>query len=127
MDERDIHKQKKKTETTVRRIENSEEISQEDAELIKKFNQHLKTVRSVKIDRRHFYLSRVSKIAKWVNKSFKGMEREDVKKIQVRIEEDEDYTEWTKHDNQLALKKYFKWLHKENSKTTHGKARPIPK
>lgn len=112
MDERDIHEREKRIEAVLSRIEDSEEIISENAEALKDFNTHLKTVRSVKTDRRHFYLNRVSKIAKWVDKPFSEFERDDVKEIQGRIEE-EDYSEWTKHDYLTALKKFFQWLHRD--------------
>lgn len=125
VDERDIHKRKRRIGTVLQRIKKSDEILQENAETIRQFNDHLKTVRSLKVDRRHFYLNRISTIAKWVEKPFKEMEKRHVKKIQARIEE-KDYTEWTKHDYLTALKKFFQWLHRDELDGYSWKSKDYP-
>ncbi|KXA95602.1 hypothetical protein AKJ36_00225 [candidate division MSBL1 archaeon SCGC-AAA259I07] len=125
VDERDIHGKKQSVKRVIEKIREDSEICSENAEIVQEFNRFLKSVRNVKVDRREFYLNKLSKLAKWADKPFREMEKEDIKKIQARIEE-EDYTEWTKHDYLTALKKFFQWLHRDETDNYRWKSQTYP-
>jgi len=67
------------------------------------FSEGLSTRRVLK------YLSSLSHIATMVPKQFNKVARQDIEKAVNRIETSE-YSEWTKHDYRVTIKKFFKWL-----------------
>lgn len=61
------------------------------------------------------YLCILSNIAKWLPKEFAKVTRADIEKLVNRIERS-GYAEWTKHDDRVTLKKFFRWLrHSEDT------------
>lgn len=56
------------------------------------------------------YLIQIRKIAEGLRKPFSELTKEDILDIVQKIERRKDYTEWTKHDYKLTLKKFFKFL-----------------
>ncbi|MFO7968047.1 MAG: tyrosine-type recombinase/integrase [Archaeoglobaceae archaeon] len=125
VDERDIHRTKGRLTSTLKHIEDSPEILEENVKTIKGFNDYLRALRSVNIDRRQFYIGRLSILAKWFDKPFMEATRDDILKIQGMIEEG-DYTEWTKHDYLLTLKKFFQWLYRDQLSHYHWKSTEYP-
>jgi len=67
------------------------------------FSQGLSSPRVLK------YLSHLSTIAPSFTKEFTRVTRADVEKVVRRIE-GSGYSEWTKHDYKITLKKFFRWL-----------------
>lgn len=67
------------------------------------FSEGLSTRRVLK------YLYTLSNIARWLPKEFVKVTREDIEKLANKIERS-DYSEWTKHDYRVTLKKFFRWL-----------------
>jgi len=55
------------------------------------------------------YLSTLSSIAGLLPKEFSKVTRADIEKLVKKIELSE-YSEWTKHDYRVTLKKFFRWL-----------------
>ncbi len=55
------------------------------------------------------YLSHLCTIAPAFSKEFTDVTRADVEKV-VRGIEKSDYSEWTKHDYKVTLKRFFRWL-----------------
>jgi len=55
------------------------------------------------------YVSTLSQIAKMFPKEFDKATRPDVEKLVNKIEL-ADYSEWTKHDYRVTIKKFFRWL-----------------
>jgi len=55
------------------------------------------------------YLSTLSSIAGLLPKEFSKSTRADIEKLVNKIELSE-YSEWTKHDYRVTLKKFFRWL-----------------
>jgi site-specific recombinase XerD/ribosomal protein L40E len=50
-------------------------------------------------------------ISNFLGKSYETATREDIENVARRLEES-DYSEWTKYDFRVALKKFWKWLRK---------------
>jgi len=57
------------------------------------------------------YLDTLGRIAKWLNKPFVDIQKEDLMSLVQKIES-EDYSDWTKHDYKLILKIFYRWLEK---------------
>jgi integrase/recombinase XerD len=57
------------------------------------------------------YLDTLGRIAKWLNKPFAEVQKEDLMSLVQKIESG-DYSDWTKHDYKLILKIFYKWLKK---------------
>jgi integrase len=55
------------------------------------------------------YTYNLPKIAKWLNKSFNDVTKDDMIKLIAKLEE-QPYTVWTKHDYKAIIKRFFKWL-----------------
>lgn len=67
------------------------------------FSEGLSTRRVLK------YLYTLARIATWVPKEFPETTREDIEHLATKIERS-NYSEWTKHDYRVTLKKFFRWL-----------------
>jgi site-specific recombinase XerD len=55
------------------------------------------------------YLYTLKRIAELLGKDFEAASKEDIKALVARIERS-DYSEWTKRDFRIALKKFYRWL-----------------
>lgn len=55
------------------------------------------------------YLTWLCSLAKWLRKDFDKVTKNDMVKLLGRIER-MNYSEWTKHDLKVTLKKFYKWL-----------------
>lgn len=62
------------------------------------------------------YLSSFVSINKHLDESFNKAEIKDFKKYVAWLE-NSDYSDWTKHDLKIILKKYLQWLGKEDNIT----------
>ncbi|MGD0784325.1 MAG: site-specific integrase [Sedimentisphaerales bacterium] len=67
------------------------------------FSEGLSTRRVLK------YLYTLARIATWVPKEFPEITRQDIETLVTTIERS-NYSEWTKHDYRVTLKKFFRWL-----------------
>jgi len=104
----DIHDQDKQLMGVLRRIESNKRILKTNKVTILKFynrllSENLSTARVV------YYLNRLSMIATWISKDFDKASKSDIEQIMRRVNE-MDYTEWTKKDYRVTLKKFYKWL-----------------
>lgn len=50
-------------------------------------------------------------ISRKLGKPFKGATKEDVKSFMTKLERG-DYSDWTKHDQKVILRRYMRWLGK---------------
>lgn len=57
------------------------------------------------------YMSTLSKLSELLKIDFEKAKRPDIEMVMNCIERS-DYTEWTKHDFKIALKKFYRWLRK---------------
>lgn len=104
----DIHKFKHKLESELEKIKKSEDICDENKKIILDFYRGC-VVQPLSIARTWKYLYHIQFIASFLRKSFKEVTKEDVIKFVEYIEK-KDWSLWTKHDNKVALKKFYKWF-----------------
>ncbi len=104
----DIHKFKHKLESELEKIKKSNDICDENRKIILDFHRDC-VVNGLSIARIWKYLYHMRFIAMFFKKSFKEVNKEDVIRFIEYIEKKE-YSLWTKHDNKIALKKFYKWL-----------------
>ena len=55
------------------------------------------------------YLNMLRKLGEWLGIPFTRAKKENIMEL-VRYIENQNYSEWTKHDYKVILKKFFKWL-----------------
>jgi integrase/recombinase XerD len=55
------------------------------------------------------YLCSLSKLAVFLNMDFDKAGRPDIERV-MNVIERSDYTDWTKHDFKITLKKFYRWL-----------------
>ena len=55
------------------------------------------------------YQNLLSKLSEWLVKKFDKANKEDIEKV-VKIINEKDYSDWTKRDYKVAIKKFYKWL-----------------
>lgn len=129
----EIYEYEKTLERTLDRVRESN-IAKPDKLLIEKFSRYL-FAESLSLGRIIKYLIQIRKIAESVRKPFSELTKEDIVDIVQKIERRKDYTEWTKHDYKLTLKKFFKFLRgtedypnevKWIKLTTHNNKRLLP-
>jgi integrase len=104
----DIHDQDRQLTGVLKRIESDKGISKTNKATILEFyhrllSENLSTARVV------YYLNRLSIIAKWIKKDLDKASKPDIEQIMRRVNA-MDYTEWTKKDYRVTLKKFYKWL-----------------
>lgn len=56
------------------------------------------------------YLSHLKQIVKIVGKSLDRVKQDDLVRVVKEIQDNDKFSEWTKHDYKVALKKFYKWL-----------------
>ena len=109
-DMEDIHEYRKRYELAIRLLRSSA-ISERSKELIENFCNDC-FAQGIKAGRVQKYAFILRKVAEWLGKDFDKAGEEDLKKIVAMINTS-PFTEWTKYDYKRALKKFFKWLEKE--------------
>jgi site-specific recombinase XerD len=108
VDEFDIHKTKRDYERNIVKVKNSQ-LSTKNKELILKFHEECVS-KGLSLDRVLFYLNRLYKIAEFLKKDFTDATKEDLKELVREIEFNSNYSEWTKHDHKVTIKKFYQWL-----------------
>jgi len=108
MEKNDIYDSKKQLERTLEKVRTSNDLSEKNRSAIMDFHDHcfaegLGTPRILK------YLQLLTKIATWLGADLEGANKKDIENLVMRIER-MDYSDWTKHDYRVAIKKFYKWL-----------------
>ena len=109
-DMEDIHEYRKRYELAIRLLRSSA-ISERNKELIEKFCNDC-FAQGITAGRVQKYVYTLKRIASWLGKDFDAADEEDLKKIVAMINTS-PFTEWTKYDYKRVLKKFFRWLGKE--------------
>jgi len=104
---KDVHNASKRMEYALKTLENKG-ISEENKKLIRKFVNHclsegIGKLRVVK------YIYTLAKLAEKLEKDFDKATEEDLRELIRKIETSNEYTDWTKRDFRIALKKFYKW------------------
>jgi integrase len=104
----DIHDHNKQLKSALARIRSSPNISEANKRAILDFYKRL-LADNLSMPRVVYYLNRLSVIAAIVKVDFDKATRRDIEQVMRRINA-MDYTEWTKKDYRVTLKKFYKWL-----------------
>jgi len=97
-------------QSALRRIENNKEIPDANKKAIFDFKDAC-MVEGLSKGRIQKYMGHLYQIARWVEKEFLKMTREDMEKLVAKIEA-MPYTDWTKHDCKVTIKKFFRTIRK---------------
>jgi len=123
----DVHFYRKRYELAIRLLRNSN-ISEKNKELIEKFCNDC-FAQGITAGRVQKYAFILRKVAEWLGKDFDRAAEEDLKRV-IAVINTSPFTEWTKHDYKRSIKKFFKWLGKEELvswiKCTGPKNRKLP-
>jgi integrase/recombinase XerD len=104
----DIHDHDKQLRSILNRIRDHPKISDTNKTTLRRFYKKL-MADGLSLPRVIYYLNRLSMVATWIKTDFERTTRKDVEDVMGKINR-MDYTEWTKKDYRVALKKFFKWL-----------------
>lgn len=109
----DIHNYKRRLETTLKQVENSE-ISKKNQNNILEFHNFCfsEGIGMAKIQR---YIYDLKKLAEMLKKDFTSCKKEDIQNLMALLEKT-SYSHNTKRGFRVALKKFFKWLKKIDDK-----------
>lgn len=110
----DIHDYDKQLEGVLKRIKTNKKIPEINKKTILQFYNRLLADNLSKA-RVTYYLNRLSMIATWMKKDFDKAVKKDIEEVMRKINQ-MDYTEWTKRDYRVTLKKFYKWLKGCNEK-----------
>jgi len=84
-------------------------LGKENSEIISRFYRQL-AAEGLGIARIIKYISTLRLIASFLNKPFNEATKDDIIDFVAKIEQ-RDYSEWTKRDYKVILKKFYKWLY----------------
>jgi len=104
----DIHDYNQQLKGVLTRIKTNKKISETNKKTILNFYNRLLADNLSKA-RVIYYLNRLSMIATWIRKDFNKAVKKDIEEVMRKINQ-MDYTEWTKKDYRVTLKKFYKWL-----------------
>jgi len=104
----DIHNYEKKFESALRKMQTSN-ISKRNKKLIEKFYNFC-FANGIGKPRVVKYLGTLRQLAEWLKKDFDKVKQADIERVVTSIQQREDYTEWTKTDYNITLKKFYKWV-----------------
>ena len=104
----DIHNYDRLLAKTMVRMKSSG-ISEKNKNTIEKFGDHcfangIGKARVIK------YTQTLKTLALWLKKDFYKVNKEDIEKLVIFIQHKGTYSEWTKRDFNVTLKKFYKWL-----------------
>ena len=104
----DIHNYENDFKTVMVKLHSSD-ISAKNKNLIEKFGNFC-FASSIGKPRVIKYTWTLKKLALWLKKDFDKATKDDIEKVVVTIQKINDYSEWTKRDFNVTLKKFYKWL-----------------
>lgn len=106
----DIHNNAERLEKLKSDLEKSTEILESNKKLMLDFSNEC-LAEGISAGRAIKYIFVLKNLSKMFGKPFIDVNRQDVMNVVLKIEQS-DYSEWTKKDYKIALKKFFKWLRK---------------
>ena len=104
----DIYGREKRLETLLEKIR--ENRGSENADNLLGYGKYM-LLNGIGVERREKVIRTLYLASQWQEKPFVQMERADLEGIVERIERSKE-SEWTKHDYEVIIKKFFKWLRK---------------
>ncbi len=126
-DMEDVHSYSKRYELAIRLLRESD-ISERNKELIEKFCNDC-FAQGITAGRVQKYAYILRKVAEWLRKDFDRATENDLKRV-VALINTSPFTEWTRYDYKRSIKKFFRWLGREELiawlKCTQIKNRKLP-
>jgi len=110
----DIHEFDKRLSRAMDLVEKANPISDQNARLIREFKEQCVT-EGLGTKRITKYVYTIRTLAEILKKDFDKATRDDIELLVNQIEK-RDVSAWTKHDYEVALKKFYKWLKGEGEK-----------
>ncbi|MBI2557720.1 tyrosine-type recombinase/integrase, partial [Candidatus Woesearchaeota archaeon] len=104
----DIHNYDKQLVSTLERMKSSK-ISDKNKAIIEKFGNNCFAT-GIGKPRVIKYVQTLKTLALWLKKDLERATKEDIEKIVISIQQNNEYSEWTKKDFKVTLKKFYKWL-----------------
>lgn len=86
----------------------SNSLGEENSQIVLRFYKQI-TAEGIGIARRIKYLATLRRISSLLDKPFSRITKDDIIDFVAKIEQ-KDYSEWTKHDYKMILKRFFKWF-----------------
>ncbi len=105
----DIYNFKRRVEKELKNLEKDSLISKEDKEAIKNYCKEL-SAKGISPGRIMKYLQTLRKLCHLLGKPFIKANKDDFIGLVMKIEKNEEWTDWTKHDFKVILRRYYRWL-----------------
>lgn len=93
----------------MKKIKNDSNICDEDKENILRYYREL-LAKGISYGRIMKYLQTLRIVHHWLNKPMIQAKREDFIDLVSKIERNPNFSEWTKHDYKVILRRYYRWL-----------------
>jgi integrase len=106
----DVHKQRQRYDRAIAILKEDPKILKSNQRTILKFAFELQA-EGIKIVRITKYIYLLRHIAKLLREEFEGANENDIKRITAEINKS-DYSDWTKSDYRVAIKRFYRWLRK---------------
>ena len=108
VDMESIHNPEKNLERVMKAIGLSD-MPESNKDILKRFHDECFS-NNLSPTRVYFYMDRLYRLSKTLNKNFMKASKEELKSIIGDINKNKNYSEWTKHDYKVALRKLYQWL-----------------
>jgi len=108
----DIHNRERRLERLLERIQKSPELRDTNREAILWFY-HNCSAQGLSVGRIEKLLATLFQMALTLRKPFVNCNKQDIFQLVEEISR-KNWSEWTKHDYKVRLKKFFKWLRQTN-------------
>jgi integrase/recombinase XerD len=105
----DGHWYKRRFDNAIRNLKANTDVSEANKRTILRFLRDLES-ENVGIPRLTKYLFTMPVIGEKLGKNFNDATREDIKRIVSEINQSTKYSDWTKSDFKIALKRFYRWL-----------------
>lgn len=103
-----VHNPDKQLDSALKRLE-SLDILKNNKKQIGDFINFLSAQGVGKLRQKKYIVSLINS-SKWLNIDFEEATKQDIIKLCSKIENNENYKEWTKHDYRVTIKKFYTWL-----------------
>jgi len=104
----DIHNNKIKLQQALQKVRTADNLNG-NQQLILDFEKHCSTI-GIGHSKRQKYTSNLRILSELSNVHFNTATKEDVKDLIYLIENTERWSDWTKHDYKVSVKRFYKWL-----------------
>jgi site-specific recombinase XerD len=102
----DIHNYEKRLHYFLNKLNNLDKANRED---ILKFVRYL-SAEGISTGRITKYIYSLINIVRILNKPLRDASKEDIVDLVSKIETNKEWSDFTKHDHKVILRKFFKWL-----------------